>query len=121
MFADDPTKPRDSVVFRKDYLVMLYEGEVTDHKEAMRHYGTHTNPYSLQASYGVFNSKTNSHYSRHTLSAPIIDSSLFRGVGSIVNHKPHNQTNAYFKFEKVPHTNKWLYKIIARRDMRTEW
>ena len=36
VFADDPTKPRDSVVFKKDHLVMLYQGEVTDHEEAMR-------------------------------------------------------------------------------------
>ena len=51
VFADDPTKPRDAVVFRKDHLVMLYmyQGEVTDHEEAMRQYGTHTNPYSYQS------------------------------------------------------------------------
>ena len=49
---------------------------------------------------------------------PIIDSSLLRGVGSIVNHKQHNQTNVYFKCDKVPNSNKWLYKIIARRDIR---
>ena len=118
VFADDPSKPRDAVVFKKDHLVMLYEGEVTDHDEAMRRYRAHTNPYSLQASHGVFNSKTNSYYSRRTQNAPIIDSSPLRGVGSIVNHKQYNQTNVYFKCDKVPNSNKWVYKIIARRDIR---
>ena len=118
MFADDPSKPRDAVVFKKDHRVMLYEGEVTDHNESMRRYGIHTNPYSLQGSHEVFNSKTNIHYSRRTLSAPIIDASLLRGVGSLVNHKPHNQTNVYFDCAKLPNSNKWIYKVIARRDIR---
>ena len=118
VFADDPSKPQDAVVFKKDHRVMLYEGEVTDNTEAIRRYGVHTNPYSLQASHSVFNSKTNNHYSRRTLSAPIIDSSLLRGVGSLVNHKPYNQTNVYFQCDKVPNSNKWLYKIIARRDIK---
>ena len=105
-------------MFKKDQRVMLYEGKVTDHDEAMHRYGVHTNPYLLQASHGVFNSKTNSHYSRRTLSAPIIDSSLLRGVGSLVNHKPYNQTNVYFQCDKVPNSNRWVYTIIARRDIR---
>ena len=97
---------------------MLYEGEATDDAEAKHRYGIHTNPYSLQASHEVFNSKTNRNYSRRTLSAPIKDSSLLRGVGSLVNHKPHNQINVYFQCDKVPNSNKWLYKIIARRDIK---
>ena len=84
---------------------------VTDHNKAMRRYGVHTNPYSLQASHGVFNSnKTNSHYSRRTQSASMIDSSLLRSVGSIVNHKPYNQTNVYFQCDKVPNSNKWVIR-----------
>ena len=82
VFADDPTKPQGAVVFQKDHRVMLYQGEVTNHEDAMHRYGVHTNPYSLQASHGVFNSKTNGQYSRRTLSAPITDASLLRGVGS---------------------------------------
>ena len=97
---------------------MLYQGEATNHEEAMLRYRVHTNQYSLQASHGVFNSKTNNHYSRRMLSAPIIDVSLLRGVGSIVNHKTHNQTNVYFQCDKVPNSNKWVYKIIAKRDIR---
>ena len=98
---------------------MLYEGEVTDHNESMRRYGVHTNPYSLQGSHEVFNSKTNRHYSRRTLSAPIIDASLLRSVGSLVNHKTHNQANVYFDCAKpTNNNNKWVYKLIAKRDIR---
>ena len=99
---------------------MLYEGEATDDIEAKRRYGVHTNPYSLQASHEVFNSKTNRHYSRQTLSAPIIDASLLRSIGSLVNHKPHNQANVYFDCAKPTNNNnnKWVYKVIARRDIR---
>ena len=56
VFADDPTKGKNKVVFRRDQLVMLYQGEVTNHQEAIRRYGVHTNPYSLQATQRVFNS-----------------------------------------------------------------
>ena len=120
VFADDPSKPRDAIVFKKDQRVMLYEGEVTDDTEAKHRYGVHTNPYSLQASQEVFNSKTNRHYSRRILNAPIIDASLLRGVGSLVNHKPHNQANVYFDCAKPTpnNNNKWVYKVIAKRDIR---
>ena len=40
-----------------------------------------------------------------------------RGVGAIINHKPHQQANVYFKCQKIPHTEEWVYKIIANRDI----
>ena len=96
---------------------MLYQGEVTNHQEAIRRYGIHTNPYSLQATQRVFNSRMNRHSSRNIQSAPIIDAALLRGVGSIINHKPHAQANVYFRCQKVPHMNEWMYKILARQDI----
>ena len=117
VYADDPTKVKDAVVFRRDQLVMLYQGEVTTHEDAIRRYGVHTNPYSLQASQRVFNSRTNRHYSRNIQSAPILDAALLRGVGAIINHKPHAQANVYFRCHKVPHSNTWVYQILAKRDI----
>ena len=35
VFVDDPTKGKDEVVFRQDHLVMFYQGEVTNHQEAI--------------------------------------------------------------------------------------
>ena len=87
------------------------------HEEALMRYGIHTNPYSLQASRRVFNTQTNSYYSKNIQSAPIIDAALLRGVGAIMNHKTHAQANVYFRCQKVPYTNEWINKILARRDI----
>ena len=96
---------------------MLYQGEVTNHQEAIRRYGIHTNLYSLQTSQRIFNSQTNRHSSRNIQSTPIIDAALLSGVGFIINHKLHAQANVYFRCQKVPHTYKWIDKILAIRDI----
>ena len=35
VFADDPTKGKYKIVLRQHQLVMLYQGEVTNHQEAI--------------------------------------------------------------------------------------
>ena len=39
------------------------------------------------------------------------------GVGAIINHMPHEAANVYFKCQKIPHMDKWIYKIIVNRDI----
>ena len=87
VFADDPTKRKDDIVFRENYLVMLYQGEVTTNHESAIRYGAHTTSFSLQALKHVFNSQTNRHDCR----------------------------NYSFKCQKVTHTNECIYKFLAKR------
>ena len=77
----------------------------------------HTNPYTLKASKRIYNRTTGRYYSRNISTAPIIDAALLRGVGAIINHKPHEAANVYFKCQKIPHMDNWIYKIIANRDI----
>ena len=54
---------------------------------------------------------------RNINTAPIIDAALQRGARAIINHKPQKATNAYFKCQKIPHTDEWIYKILANRNI----
>ena len=48
VFADDPHKNKCDIVFKRDHVVMLYQGEVVTDQEAALRYGLHTNPYNLK-------------------------------------------------------------------------
>ena len=50
--------------------------------------------------------------------APIIDAALLRAVGAIINHKPHEVANVYFKCQHIPNTESYeVYSIFANRDI----
>lgn len=117
VFADDTHKNKGDIVFKRDHVVMLYQGEVVSDQEAAIRYGLHTNPYTLKATERIYNRARGRYYTRDNKNAPIIDAALLRGVGAIINHKPHQQANVYFKCQKIPHTEDWVYKIIANRDI----
>ena len=69
----------NDIVFRAGYKIISYDGELIDKVELEDRYGNYTAPYGIQINKDKFE-----------------DGALHRGVGTLVNHKAHSQSNARF-------------------------
>ena len=96
LFALDPTKEPNAVIFRTGQTIVKYEGEVLTTDEVEQRYGQYTAPYAA---------KVNNNN--------IIDSSCLRGVGSLINHAPQARKNCRFSF-----TRDGGLQIKATKDIR---
>ena len=74
LFAYNPGAPANSIVFRKDQVIIPYHGERIDIDQKDERYGHHTAPYAFQVSNNDF-----------------VDSAAERGVGSLANTRNGNQ------------------------------
>lgn len=66
----------NEIVYRKDDIITRYNGEIISEEEVARRYGVLTAPYAVELRNGN-----------------VEDASLFRGLGSLINHKPARETN----------------------------
>jgi hypothetical protein len=79
LYAYDKTKEDDEIVFKKNDKICTYNGEVIDNETRYRRYHDYTSPYGI-----MLNNNT------------IIDASILRGVGSLINHGNNRLTNVRF-------------------------
>jgi hypothetical protein len=105
LFAVNPDARRaNAVVFNTDGDICDYHGELIDHAELVRRYGTHTAPYGM----------TIKQHERYE------DGALVRGVGTLVNHMTGRNANAAFKIvminKKAHHVKLQALKPIRNGD-----
>jgi hypothetical protein len=103
LFAHDPNKTPNAVIFKANTVICQYDGDVIDNGELIRRYGEKSPQYTVKLS-GSFQDRANVIYE---------DAALERGIGSMVNHTPFNRRiNAYLKI----HDYRMVLK--AKRDIK---
>ena len=81
LFAVDPSKPDNAVIFKKNDLIVDYGGEIISGVELVDRYGEYTAPYGV-----ILNQNRNTYE----------DAALKRGAGSLANQNPiENRNNAF--------------------------
>jgi len=91
LFAEDPSKGPNSIIFRKGSEICKYNGEIINDVVRRERYGNNTGPYIFQTSV------RNRIYE---------DGALHRGVGSLMNHTGQvNRQNAALKSRSTIATN----------------
>ena len=84
LFADNGSD-NNSVVFKKGDIIILYRGQMINKRELKKRYSRYTAPYCIQID------------EPNDLNDPVyIDAALKRGLGSLINHKPHKNANCEF-------------------------
>jgi uncharacterized protein len=91
------SKGNNSIVFKPDQFICMYNGEIIDKEELIRRYGETTAPYAVQLNKGK-----------------IEDASLERGIGSMFNHQPISKCNARLSISKDNRV-----KIIATKRIKS--
>jgi len=98
VFAMDGSKPEKDIIFKKGAHITDFYGEILNLADIKARYGKNNAPY------GILISGKDGIYE---------DGAIERGVGSLINHKPHSQANAKLSLSK----NKRI-KIIATKNIR---
>jgi len=73
LFAMDKTAGNNDIIFRKDDLICVYNGQLINGAELNKRYGDYTAPYAVRINNDC-----------------AVDSACKRGVGSIANNNPNN-------------------------------
>lgn len=96
LFAFDVNAPsEDAVVFQANDTICPYNGQMIDKTTLVNRYGQYTAPYGLQTKKDTYE-----------------DAAIYRGVGSLINHKPGQSTNA--KLAVNPRTGKGVIKATKK-------
>lgn len=77
VFAYDPNKGNKDVVFRKNDDICPYYGEIINVHTLNQRYGDATGPYAVELDDGEYE-----------------DAAIYRGIGSLINHKAERFANA---------------------------
>lgn len=80
LFALDPSKEQNEIIFRKDDVIAKYDGELINRAELQHRYGDNTAPYAIKISQDKY-----------------IDAALERGVMSLANHGAGVRANIFFQ------------------------
>lgn len=102
VFAEDPSKGPNAVVFHEDDVIIEYGGDIIDKAELDRRYGDYTAPYGivLSRNAGIYE-----------------DAACRRGAGAIVNQS--NRANGNNVRLSKRHRNGQFYAaIVAIRDIK---
>jgi hypothetical protein len=88
LFASDPKKGENAVVFRRGQTIIEYGGDVIDETELIRRYDGFTAPYGV----GIGSRNGDNIYK---------DGACNRGIGGLANHRSASQRpNAHFGFTR---------------------
>jgi SET domain-containing protein len=79
LYALNPSKSGNAIIFKKDDLIVKYEGEILSVKQLDKRYNDYTAPYTLQIKRNRYS-----------------DAACFRGVASLANTNAKSKINAKF-------------------------
>lgn len=99
LFAEDPLKLANAVVFEKNTKIIGYGGETIDEDDLMERYGNHTAPYGVKIRNEQFS-----------------DGSCKRGVGTLANHGNSKEANARFGFARNGEISLYSEKKIKNNE-----
>lgn len=89
LFAYNPNIGENDIVFRKNQKIVNYEGEVLTNDQINDRYDWNNAPYAMQVG--------NAHNARN------IDGAIHRGIGTMINHGTHMQSNVIFQHDRARH------------------
>ena len=96
------TGDQNEIIFHNGVDIIDYVGEIIDDEEKEKRYGNGTGPYCLGGK-----------LDEDDIGSPFVDSAFVRGVASIINHMPLEQSNAQYQFDTVRN----MHVIVCIKDI----
>ena len=97
VFAYDPNKGANDIIFRRNDDICPYNGEVINANTLKQRYGRATGPYAVELDKGIYE-----------------DAAVYRGIGSLINHKVEKLCNSILYLDED--VNRIM--IIAKKNIR---